>query len=86
MDMEASGESGWLLWLRLARQPRVVKRACKFSIVVGAVLIMINHGDAILSGDVTRVAIFKMALTVVVPYLVSTASSVGAQLEGPRKP
>lgn len=64
--------------LRLALESSVVKRALKYAVVVGLILIAINHGDAILRGDLTGGRLFKMALTVVVPYLVSTLSSVGA--------
>lgn len=64
--------------LRLALESSVVKRALKYAVVVGLILIGINHGDAILRGDLTGSRFFKMALTVVVPYLVSTLSSVGA--------
>jgi DNA-binding transcriptional regulator LsrR (DeoR family) len=67
--------------LRLALQRSVVKRALKFAVVVGIVLISINHGDAILKGDVSRSRIFRMALTVLVPYVVSTLSSVQAMRE-----
>jgi len=63
---------------RLAMQPSVVKRALKYAFVVGLILITINHSDAILHGDVNRARLFKMALTVMVPYIVSTLSSVGA--------
>jgi hypothetical protein len=59
----------------------VVRRAVTFALVVGAVLIAINHGDAILAGDVDRHRLLKMGLTVLVPYTVSTLSSVGATLE-----
>ncbi len=65
-------------WLSMAFEATVVRRALKYAVVVGAVLIAINHGDAILTGNVGHVHILKMALTVVVPYLVSTFSSVGA--------
>ena len=65
-------------WLRLALQPSVVKRALKYAVVVGLILIGINHLDNILRGDITRGRLFKMALTFVVPYVVSTMSSVGA--------
>ena len=68
-------------WLRLALQPSVIKRAVKYAVVVGIVLIAINHSDAILQGEVTRDRLFKMALTVLVPYVVSTLSSVGALRE-----
>jgi len=44
--------------------------------MVGPVLIAINHGDAILRGQVDLVCILKMGLTVLVPYVVSTCSSV----------
>ena len=70
--------------LGLARQPSVVKRALKFAVVVGIVLITINHGDAILKGEVTRRRLFQMALTVMVPYVVSTLSSVQAMRERTR--
>ena len=66
---------------QLAFQPSVVKRALKYAVVVGFILIAINHSDAILSGQVTRGVLFKMLLTMMVPYAVSTLSSVGALLE-----
>lgn len=65
-------------FFQFARRPSVVRRALKFAVVVGIVLITINHGDAILKGEVTRRRIFQMALTVMVPYVVSTLSSVQA--------
>lgn len=63
-------------WLAIATRWRVVQRALKYAVVVGAVLIAINHGDAILHGDVTTERWLRMGLTVVVPYVVSTLSSV----------
>lgn len=67
--------------LRLAAQPSVVKRALKYAVIVGAVLITINHGDAILRGDLPPGRWFRMGLTMLVPYVVSTLSSVGAMKE-----
>ena len=55
-----------------------MRRAIKYAMVVGAILIMINHGDAILRGEIPMGRILKMGLTVLVPYLVSTLSSVEA--------
>jgi hypothetical protein len=52
--------------------------ALGFGVVVGAILITINHGDAILRGEVNSTRLWKMALTVCVPYCVSTISSVQA--------
>jgi hypothetical protein len=65
-------------WLKTAFEPRIVRRSLKYAAVVGTILITINHGNAILSGAVDRVRIFQMCLTVVVPYCVSTLSSVEA--------
>ena len=65
-------------WLRLASRPSVVRRALCYAIIVGAILITINHGDSIISGTLDTNRALKMALTVLVPYCVSTLSSVGA--------
>jgi hypothetical protein len=72
--------------LQLAFQPTVVKRALKYALIVGFILIAINHGGAILSGHVSRGSLVQMLLTVLVPYVVSTLSSVGALLERRGKP
>lgn len=65
-------------WLGTALEARVVARALKYSLVVGTVLIAINHGDAIVTSQVTATAFVKMVLTMFVPYVVSTLSSVAA--------
>ena len=65
-------------WFRRASSGLVVHRALKYAVVVGAILIAINHSDAILRGDLPPARLFRMALTVVVPYMVSTLSSVEA--------
>jgi hypothetical protein len=51
------------------------------AVIVGFVLIAINHGSAIISGQITRARVFQMCLTVLVPYVVSTASSVATRNE-----
>ncbi len=56
----------------------VVRRALGYAVIVGALLIAINHGDAIVRGDLDPLRLFKMVLTVLVPYMVSTLSSVQA--------
>jgi len=68
-------------WIELAMRPTVVRRAFGYAVVVGAILIGINHGDALLRGELDGVRWFKMGLTVLVPYTVSTLSSVGAMRE-----
>lgn len=56
-----------------------------YALIVGTILITINHGDAILEGDVTDARLWKMGLTTIVPYMVSTLSSVGATRNQLRK-
>jgi hypothetical protein len=73
-----------MIWLQVATEPAVVRRALKYAVVVGVILILINHGDALLHGDLTTGRLLKMGLTVLVPYAVSTASSVGAIREARR--
>ena len=63
-------------WLRLARRRSVVRRALRYGVGVGALLITINHGDAIMRREVSLARLLRMALTMTVPYLVSTSSSV----------
>ena len=65
-------------WLTIALSGPVVRRAIGYGLVVGAILIAINHGDAILAGDLSSGRLARMGLTVLVPYCVSTSSSVGA--------
>ena len=71
-------------WLHFAAQPQVVRRALKFGVVVGAILVAINHGSALMEGDDSPGRWVRIGLTVLVPYLVSTASSVCAMKDRPR--
>ena len=64
--------------MRLALSSSVVRRALKYAVVVGAILITINHGDAVLRGDLPLSRLARIGLTVLVPYVVSTLSSVEA--------
>jgi len=64
--------------LQLAVRPSVVRRALLYAVVVGAILITINHGPALVRGEVSAGRVVQMGLTVMVPYFVSTLSSVGA--------
>ena len=41
-------------------QPRVVRRALLYAVVVGSVLIAINHGDALLAGQLDAARCWKM--------------------------
>ena len=65
-------------FLQLAARSDVAARAARTALLVGVILIAINHGDALLSASVGPVEVGKMVLTVLVPYCVSTYASVRA--------
>jgi hypothetical protein len=71
-------------WSELAFSGPVVRRALLYALVVGSVLIAINHGDALLRDGLTLGRLLRMGLTVLVPYVVSTSSSVGALRQAAR--
>lgn len=73
-------------WLRIATEPPVVRRALKYALIVGSILIIINHAEALVYGGISPNRFLKMGLTMLVPYFVSTASSVGALMELRNKP
>ncbi|GGX62602.1 hypothetical protein GCM10007385_34670 [Tateyamaria omphalii] len=66
---------------QIATDRSVVRRATKIAIVVGVVIAVINHGDRIVTAQMDPVAWVKCALTFLVPYSVSTYSSVMAVRE-----
>jgi len=66
-------------FLEIAARGPVVRRATGFAVVVGAVLVAINYGDAFIGARSLGTGDWlKMGLTVCVPYVVSTLSSVAA--------
>ena len=65
----------------LASDPSIVKRGLQYSIVVGTVLVLINHGDRLLKGTVSSYQWWQIVLTYAVPYIVSSLSSVQAILK-----
>jgi hypothetical protein len=68
------------IWLTLCFTKPVMKRASWSALIVGTILIPINHGNAILKGEVDLTRVLQMCLTVIVPYIVSTVSSVSTLL------
>jgi hypothetical protein len=56
----------------------VVMRALKVALLVGTMLAFINHGEKILNMSFSGQDWFKILLTYLVPYGVSTWSAVGA--------
>ena len=68
-------------WVQIAISSIVIRRAIKVSIVVGTLLVMINHSLAIWQGDITQFRLFQIGLTYLVPYCVATWSSVAALMD-----
>jgi hypothetical protein len=61
-----------------AFQKSTVFRGLKLAVFVGTALNIINQGDMILILEWTKINYFKVGLTYVVPYLVSTYSTASA--------
>ncbi len=55
-----------------------VVRAIKVAVIVGPILIIINHHDALLRFELHHHLYIKIALTFLVPYFVSAYSSASA--------
>ncbi len=68
-------------WFQIATSRDCTKRALGYAVIVGVILILINHVDALIGGDIDTVRVLKMGLTILVPYAVSTLSSVQALLK-----
>lgn len=67
-------------WLAIALQRNVILRGVKVGAIVGTVLVAINQGDQILSGDLPPEAIWKIPLTYLVPFCVSIYVGVSSAL------
>ncbi len=54
----------------------MLRRSVTIAAVVGTVLALINHGDALWRGEWTATTSLKIALTYCVPFAVATASAL----------
>ncbi|MEM7365979.1 MAG: nitrate/nitrite transporter NrtS [Pseudomonadota bacterium] len=61
--------------------PSVMMRSLMVAFVVGSLLALINHGDAIFMGVMTPDRWMRVGLTYVVPYVVATYGAVGVFLD-----
>ncbi len=65
-------------FIKLALSMQVVPRALKAALLVDTILAFINHGEKILGGSLSGQDFYKILLTYLVPYGVSTWSAVRA--------
>ena len=63
-------------YFKIATEWPIVRRAILMAIVVGFVLVSINHGMCVYKGMFSLTCFWQCALTFLVPYSVSTISSV----------
>lgn len=73
-------------FINLCFSKSIVKRASITALVVGTILVVINHGDALLKGQLDNSHLFKIVLTVLVPYMVATVSSASTILSLRKEP
>ena len=67
--------------VKIATERNVIFRSIKIAAIVGTVLMIINHYDAILAGEISGRRIFQICLTYLVPFSVSTISSTLQKLD-----
>ena len=65
-------------WLRVAGEPAVLRQAFVTALVVGTILMVVNHGDDLFSGRTDLGVALEIGLTYLVPFLVSVVSSATA--------
>ena len=65
-------------FVAIALSREVVMTALKVSLIVGTILALINHGAGIIQLTLTGENVLQICLTYLVPYCVSTYSSVEA--------
>ena len=62
--------------IALCTRRAVMRRAAMIALVVGTILAIINHGDRLISGDISSEVVIKILMTYLVPYCVSTYSAI----------
>lgn len=65
-------------FLKIVLSRPVVTNAIKVALVVGTILVLINHGGRVFDGSLSGGNIFQMIFTYFVPYCVSSYSSAKA--------
>jgi len=59
----------------------IASRAIKVAIIVGIILAFINHGELIMSGNLTTECWIKMIVTCFVPYTVSSVTATMTKMD-----
>jgi len=59
-------------FLKYAMNREIIITSIKVAFVIGTILALINHYDAILSGTLNKTGLIQILLTYLVPYTVAT--------------
>jgi len=78
-DPETPRLTFWGAWCARA----TMRRALKVSAIVGTALVAVNQGDLLLAGKLP--SLWKIPITYLVPYVVSSWSASAAMLDAARK-
>lgn len=71
--------SFWIGYLTALGNPRLMGTAIRVALIVGSILLAINHGSALVNGKMTRDRWLSALLTYCVPYAVSIHGQYSAQ-------
>jgi hypothetical protein len=66
-----SKQPAWWERLALICTPHIIRRALIAALVVGSILILLNQGDLIFTGQITRRVVIKSLLTPIIPFCVT---------------
>lgn len=69
------------IFSRLALEVKSLKRAFRFSLIVGLILNLINQGELLIDLKLAELNYPKLILTLIVPFLVSLFSSAMTRME-----
>ena len=72
-------------WIKTAMRRDIVMTSIRVAVVVGTILVAINCGDRICTLSLTTKDVLKIFPTYMVPYLVSTYSSVKVIIKDGKK-
>lgn len=61
-----------------ASERAILRRSVLTCLIVGALLTLINQGDALIRGAIDSTMVWKIGLTFVVPFVVATLSGAAA--------
>lgn len=70
------GESSAAIWrrwqgpLQVICTPRVIRQACLAALLIGSILVLLNQGDVLFSGQLTGSIIRRSLLTPIIPFCV----------------